>query len=117
MWFVLLSVFIRVGEALDCSADPPCDGATKEPNDQHTECGLYFLSVFIRVGEALDCSADPPCDGATKEPNDQHTECGLYFLSVFIRAGDPLDCSADLLIVVLPRNQIMNTLNVYIKLQ
>ena len=32
------------GDALDCSADPPCDAVTQEPNDQHTECGLYFLS-------------------------------------------------------------------------
>ena len=29
------------GDALDCSADPPCDGVTQKPNDQHTECGLY----------------------------------------------------------------------------
>ena len=37
------------GDAPDCSADPPCDGVTQEPNDQHTQCGLYFLSVFKTV--------------------------------------------------------------------
>ena len=42
--------YLTVGDAWDCSVDPPCDGVTKEPNDQHTECGLYFLSVFVKVG-------------------------------------------------------------------
>ena len=27
-----------VGDALDCRTDPPCDGVTKIPNDQHTKC-------------------------------------------------------------------------------
>ena len=27
------------GDATDCTADPPCDGATKVPNDDHTACG------------------------------------------------------------------------------
>ena len=34
------------GDALDCSAGPPCDGVTQEPNDQHTECGLYFYQYL-----------------------------------------------------------------------
>ena len=47
------------GDALDCSADPPCDNVNQEPNDQHTECGLYFLSVLKTVNDALDCGAGP----------------------------------------------------------
>ena len=27
------------GDTTDCTADPPCDGTTKVPNDDHTACG------------------------------------------------------------------------------
>ena len=49
------------GDNLDCSGDTPCDGVTQEPNDQHTECGLYFLSAFVTVVLILH---------VTQEPND-----------------------------------------------
>ena len=37
------------GDALDCSADPPCDNVSQEPNDQHTECGLYFYQYLKQL--------------------------------------------------------------------
>ena len=27
------------GDAPDCSADPPCDGVSNDPNAEHTACG------------------------------------------------------------------------------
>ena len=49
----------RTGDDPDYSADPPCDGVTQEPNDQHNDCGLYFLSEFITVGDAPYCGTGP----------------------------------------------------------
>ena len=31
------------GDAADCSADTPCDGDSKAPNDDRTACGEYLL--------------------------------------------------------------------------
>ena len=28
-----------IGDTTHCSADPPCDGATNVPDDDHTACG------------------------------------------------------------------------------
>ena len=30
-----------VGDALNCSDDPPCKGARQLPNEQHTQCGQH----------------------------------------------------------------------------
>ena len=60
------SIKAKAGDSTDCGTDPPCDGFRGVPNDQHSECGLYFLSVFLTVGGTLYCSNDPPCDGVTQ---------------------------------------------------
>ena len=33
------------GDAADCLADPPCDGATKVPKDDHTACGELDMAI------------------------------------------------------------------------
>ena len=34
------------GDAMNCSADPPCDGTLTVPNDNHTQCGESKPRVF-----------------------------------------------------------------------
>ena len=43
----------KAGDSADCESDPPCDGTSGVPNEQHTECGLYKIYIQNRQTSKL----------------------------------------------------------------